>query len=351
MKQKQYGRLVCTAAALALLLTGCGKGNSGSSSGSMSGSMGASMGGASSGSGAQASQQQAWRTGLGIVIETQQKDRSGEIGTIAAAVVLDKDGKILQLALDEQEAKVATTGDGKVTMPDEYLSKREMGESYDKPLAAASSINKGWSQQADAFATYLVGMTGEQVKKLAVDRDGYATDPDLLSGCTIAVDGYRDAVAKACDAAKALGASQGDVLSVALTVQSAEGNTDAIDDKDGSAGVKATAMALTRDSDGRVTSAACDESEPALTVAADGGIHEPDAVRSKQEQGDEYGMRKASALGKEWYEHSEGFADYIKGKNAAQITGISADGSDADLAALCTIDITVLQKTALKALQ
>lgn len=347
MKQERYGRLVCAAAALALLLTGCGKSNSGSSGGSMSGS----MGGASSGSGAQAGQQQAWRTGLGIVIETQQKDRSGEIGTIAAAVVLDQDGKILQLALDEQEAKVSTTGDGKVTMPDEYLSKREMGESYDEPLAAASSIHKGWSQQADAFATYLLGMTGEQVKKLAVDRDGYATDPDLLSGCTIAVDGYRDAVAKACDAAQARGAAQGDVLSVALTVQSAAGNTDAIDDRDGSAGVEATAVALTKDSDGRVTSAVCDESEPALTIAADGGIHEPDTVRSKLEMGDEYGMRKASALGKEWYEHSEGFADYIKGKNAAQIAGISADGSDADLAALCTIDITVLQKTALKALQ
>lgn len=347
MRQKQYTRLLCTAAAAALLLAGCGKGSSGSSGSSMS----SPMGGSSSGSVAQSTQQQALRTGLGIVIETQQKDRSGEIGTVAAAVVLDRDGKILQLALDEQEANVTTSGAGEVTMPDEYLSKREMGESYDKPLAAASSIHKGWSQQADAFAAYLIGMTGEQVEKLAVDKDGYATDPDLLAGCTIAVDGYRDAVAKACAQAKALGAAEGDILSLGMTVMPAEENTGAIDDKDGSAGIDATVVALTRDADGRVTSAVCDMSEPALTVAADGGIHEPDTVRSKLEQGDEYGMRKASALGKEWYEHSEGFADYIKGKNAAQITGISADGSDADLAALCTIDVTVLQKTALKALQ
>lgn len=352
MRKKQYSRLACMTAALALLLAGCGKSGSGSSGGSSGGTMSGSMGGGvSPDSSLQSAQQQALRTGLGIVVETQQKDRSGEIGTIAAAVVLDKDGKILQLALDEQEAKISTDGTGAVTMPEEYLSKREMGESYDKPLAAASSIQKGWSEQADAFAAYLVGMTGEQVKKLDVDRDGYATDPDLLTGCTIAVGGYRDAVAKACDYAEALGAAQGDTLSVAMTVMTGEKNADAIDDKDGAAGVDVTVVALTKDGEGRVTSAVCDEIEPSMTVVADGDMHEPDTVKSKRELGDEYGMRKASALGKEWYEHGEGFAGYIKGKNAAQITGIQTDGSNADLVALCTIDVTDLQKTALKALQ
>ena len=62
----------------------------------------------------------------------------------------------------------------------------------------------------------------------------------------------------------------------------------------------------------------------------------------------ESAMRGASALGKEWYEHSEGFCDALKGKTRTEIAGLS--GGDADLKALCTIDITDLQKAALDAL-
>ena len=110
-------------------------------------------------------------------------------------------------------------------------------------------------------------------------------------------------------------------------------------------------MALTTDSDGRVTSAIGDMAEPALTVMSDGNVMAPDAVKTKLEQGDSYGMRGASSLGKEWYEHSEGFCSYLKGKTAAEIAKLPADGSDADLAALCTIDVTDLQKAAAKALE
>lgn len=339
MRQKKYGRIGCAAAALALLLAACG--SSSSSGSSMSGS-------SSAGSTPQENQYAAWRTGLGIVTQTDLDDRAGKINTAAAAVVLDQDGKIVQIALDELQASITTDGTGAVTMPEEYSTKRELGDAY--PLAAVSSIDKGWGEQADAFATYLIGMTGEQVSKLETDQNGYATDADLMSSCTISVERYRDAVAKACAAAEALGAAQGDTLALGIVAENAEENADAIDDKDGSAGVDITIAAVTRDSEGRVTSAVCDMTEPALTVVADGGLHEPDTVQSKLEKGDNYGMRQASGLGKEWYEHSEGFVSYIKGMNAAQITGISADGSDADLAALCTIRITGFQKAVLKAL-
>ena len=70
----------------------------------------------------------------------------------------------------------------------------------------------------------------------------------------------------------------------------------------------------------------------------------------KNELGDRYGMRSASALGKEWYEHSAGWCGYLKGKNAVEIGKLSADGTDADLKALCTISVTDLQKATLKAM-
>ena len=65
---------------------------------------------------------------------------------------------------------------------------------------------------------------------------------------------------------------------------------------------------------------------------------------NKLELGDGYGMRGASALGKEWYEHSAGYCSYLKGKTEAEAASIPADGSDPDLAALCTISIDALQK-------
>ena len=125
----------------------------------------------------------------------------------------------------------------------------------------------------------------------------------------------------------------------------------ATEDKDAAAKVDINAVAITMDKAGRVTGAVWDEAEPQLTVGTDGMVDAPDEVLSKLELGDDYGMRDASALGKEWYEHSEGFCDYLKGKTAEQIEAIPTDGSAADLKSLCTIGIEDVQKALLKALE
>ncbi len=333
----------CMAAAAALLLTACAK-RPDSSSGSSSGTMGSSNVTSTS-----QSTSGAWRTGLGILTETTDQDRTGKINTIAAAVLLDGEGKLAHVQLDELEVNISADGNGAVTMPTDYRTKRQKGDDY--PLAAASSLKKGWDEQADAFADYLTGMTPEQAAKLETDPDGRAKDADLLSGCTIAVDRYRDAVAKACENAEALGAAKGDELALGVEASNGSSSLTATDDRDVNAQLDITVVALTKDSDGRVTSAVGDMTEPALTVSADGGVSAPDEVRSKREQGDEYGMRQASSLGKEWYEHSEGFCSYLKGKTAQEINAIPDDGSDADLAALCTISVDDLQKAAGKALE
>ena len=69
------------------------------------------------------------------------------------------------------------------------------------------------------------------------------------------------------------------------------------------------------DENARVTSAIGDMTEPELTVSADGTVSAPrEPVYTKNELGDRYGMRSASALGKEWYEHSAGWCGYLKAK-------------------------------------
>ena len=311
--------------AAALLLTACGKSNSGSGSMSSSGM---------SSSTASTAQNGAWKTGLGVLTETTDDHRTGKINLVAAAVLLDGEGKIIDVTFDELESTISADGSGVLSMPTDYRTKRQKGDDY--PLAAASSLKKGWAEQADDFADYLTGMTPEQASMLETDKDGKAVDADLLSGCTIRVDQYRDAVAKACANAAALGAAKGDRVSLGVEAENASSDITATDDKDVNAEVDLTVVALTLEAEGRGTSAIGEMAEPALTIAADGGVTAPDTVRSKLELGDSYGMRNASSLGKEWYEHSEGYCSYLKGKTEKEVADIPADGSDADLAALCT---------------
>lgn len=336
---KKIPRMIlgCTLAA-ALALTACSRSDPGSS-----GSMSTNMGGSSS----QAGQNAAYRTGLGILTEASDQERAGKIDTIAAAVLLDAEGRVADVMLDEVEISVTGDSTGKVTMTTDDRTKRQKGDDY--PLAAVSSLKKGWAEQADAFGNYLTGKTPDEVKKLATDDDGKPKDADLLSTCTIAVDGYRDAVVRACENAKAVGSARGDRAVLGVSVRNDTKELTADDDHDVTAQVDITVAALTLDADGRVTGAVADVAEPALTVGADGTVSAPEMVKTKVELGDSYGMRGASSLDKEWYEHSEGWCDYLKGKTRTEIAGIPDDGSDADLAALCTISVTELQKAALAA--
>ena len=222
---KKIPRMIlgCTLAA-ALALTACSRSDPGSS-----GSMSTNMGGSSSQTG-QAGQNAAYRTGLGILTEASDQERAGKIDTIAAAVLLDAEGRVADVMLDEVEISVTGDSTGKVTMPTDDRTKRQKGDDY--PLAAVSSLKKGWAEQADAFGNYLTGKTPDEVKKLATDDDGKPKDADLLSTCTIAVDGYRDAVVRACENAKAVGSARGDRAVLGVSVRNDTKELTADDDHD-----------------------------------------------------------------------------------------------------------------------
>ncbi|HPV84764.1 MAG TPA: hypothetical protein PL127_00890, partial [Sedimentibacter sp.] len=51
----------------------------------------------------------------------------------------------------------------------------------------ASAIGKEWYEQADAFADYVVGKTVEEIKGIAVDESGHATEEDLVSSVTVGI--------------------------------------------------------------------------------------------------------------------------------------------------------------------
>lgn len=184
--------LGCVLAA-ALALNGCGADSSGSS--------GASEPAGSSSSLAE-TQNSGQRTGLGILTDTTAQGRTGKVHTVTAAVVLDREGRLEKVVLDELEVPVTAKDADTLTLPEDHRTKRQKGEEY--PLAEVSSIGQGWTRQADAFGQYLTGKTAGEVRNLATDEEGRSTDPDLLTGCTIAVDRYRDAVLLACENAEPL---------------------------------------------------------------------------------------------------------------------------------------------------
>lgn len=197
---KQIRRLAALAAS-ALLLAGCsGPSSMSSSSGPSSGSMGGTAGSAGSAGSASA---EGWKAGLAVVSESEAGDAGGEVSTIAAAVLLDGEGRILHAVVDELEAQV-TADEAGVALPGDLRTKRQKGDE-DYPLSAVSGIGKSWADQADALAKHLEGMTASEVAALKTDDEGRAADPDLLAGCTIRIDGYRDAIAKACREAKPIG--------------------------------------------------------------------------------------------------------------------------------------------------
>ena len=184
------------ALAAALALTACGA-NAGSGTGSSSMGMSESTGTAQS---SQNGGNAAWRTGLGVLTEASASGDTSKVNTITAVVVLDGEGKVADVSLDEMGLSLSADSSGGITLPSDLRTKRQKGSSY--PLAAVSSLEKGWAEQADAFGRWLTGKTPDEVRDIKTDEDGRPADADLLSGCTIAVDGYRDAILRACENAK-----------------------------------------------------------------------------------------------------------------------------------------------------
>ncbi len=127
-------------------------------------------------------------------------------------------------------------------------------------------------------------------------------------------------------------------------VTSIEKSADA-GEKDGLAQADSVIVAVTVDAAGKIVDCVIDTAQTKANFGADGKVITPlDTVFStKNELGDEYGMGKASSIGKDWYAQAAVLADYVVGKTVAEVKGIAVDAeqhaTDADLKASVTIKI------------
>lgn len=297
------------------------------------------------------------KTGLAVTTSigkskdaTADAEGLAQVDSTIVAVLVGEDGKILDCAIDAAQTKINFTTEGKITtdLATELKSKQELGTDYG--MGQISSIGKEWSEQADAFANYVVGKTLEEVKGIAV-TEGLATDADLSSSVTIHVTDFISGVEKAINNAKALGANADDKLGLGVTTTIAK-STDA-GETDGIAQAYSNYSVVTTDKDGKITSSIIDASESNVTFSATGAITSDLAVASqtKQELGANYGLAGISSIGKEWFEQVDALSAYVVGKTADEVKGIAVTegvASDADLASSVTIKIgdyiTVIDK-------
>ncbi len=312
-----------------------------------------------------------YKLGMGIVVsldsskdKTEDKDATAQADATVATVVMDKDGKIVAADLDCAQTKV-TVKDGKIVDKDkvDVRTKKEKKDEYNMlKYSAEGTCIAEWYEQAAAFAKYCVGKTASEVANIATAdtrNDGYMrpTDADLAAGCTMDVTDFIAAFKAACEDAQAKTFKAAEGFKLGLDVETkVDGSTDA-GEKNATAQLYSTFGAIVVDKDGKTVAALVDEIQPKVEVDNAGKIVAKNYVNTKRNLKEDYNMLKYSPEGTciaEWYVQAADLTDYIaeKAMTADQIKAIATadtrkDGymrpTDADLAAVCTMQISGYQ--------
>lgn len=300
-------------------------------------------------------------TGLGIVTSigsskdaTAEADGTAQVDSTIAVVSYDASGKITKCNLDVAQTKVGFSAAGAITADKgaAIKSKQELGADYG--MTRASGIGKEWYEQANAFAAWTVGKTLDQVKGLTVKQvdDNHPAVPDipeLTSTVTITVGDYIKAIEKAMTSTPS--AFSGSGYTTGLGVETKIGSSkDATAEADGVGQVDSAIAAVTLDKNGKIVACIIDAAQTKVSFSAAGVVtaDKGAAVKSKMELGADYGMAKASGIGKEWNEQIVAFAKWTIGKTPAEVSGLQVKQVDdnhpavpdvADLTSTVTISV------------
>ena len=304
-----------------------------------------------------------YKLGMGVVVNTDSsKTGNAQIDATVAAVVTDKDGKIVSCRIDVAQNKMNVT-DGAVETDLEFKTKMELGDDYNMAKYGTPNVEGGtvkeWYVQTKAFEEYVVGKTAAEVEAIElqeVNAHQIAVDETLLSaGCTMQITDFMAAVVKACND------EQGTTFKTAETFTLGVAANTTVD---------SATKAATADGDGTVamyTDFACavvinntvaaslnDAIQPKITINVAGEIVEAAFKGTKRELKEDYNMAAYGTPNveggtvKEWYIQSAAFSAHVVGMTADQIKGmetkevnahlISTD--EALLSAGCTMQIT-----------
>ncbi len=280
---------------------------------------------------------------------------AGEVVINAAAVLLDKDGKIVDCVIDTADNTVNYTAEGKAVAAGEFKTKYEKGKDYG--MVAYGGAKLEWYEQIDAFTKLIAGKTIDEVKALVAEGDK-GTDEVINAGCTITIADYVKAVEKAVANASESGATADATLKLGV-VTSVEG-TDATEENKGAQVVDTTVVAAAVDADGKVIVADTDAISVGFNFDTKGvtTLNTASEIKTKKEKGADYGMAKyGSDLNgdgevKEWNEQAAAFNAACAGKTADEVAALAIEsgyGAESLQNAGCTIHVSDMVKAAVKA--
>ena len=117
------------------------------------------------------------------------------------------------------------------------------------------------------------------------------------------------------------------------------------DDDDGRAEAAVTTCALLLDQEGKILSVTFDCVEAAASYNTSGNVTWPGTYKSKKELGYDYGLKKYSSIGKEWFEQVNALEDYCTGKTVSDVSSMQLKEENgkqeipaaAELTSSCTI--------------
>ena len=291
------------------------------------------------------------KTGLAVVTSagsskeaTEEKDGTAQVDSTAVAVLVDDKGVIRNIVIDVVQTMFNFSATGEITtdLSKTFDSKKELKEAYD--MKKTSPIGKEWYEQAEALEKYVTGKTIDEIKSISLE-EGYPTDEDLTSSVTINIASIISAIEKAVKNAKDLGAKEGDKLGLGIVSGAGSSTKNATAEADGVVQAYSHYGAVSFDKNGKITSSIIDASQTNVSFNTEGKITSNlnDNFQTKLERGYDYNMKQASGIGKEWFEQSEAFCKYIKGKTVADVKGIALeDGypAEEDLLSSVTMHIT-----------
>ena len=290
-----------------------------------------------------------YKLGMGVDLSTDSsKENNAQVDATVAAVVTDKDGKIVACRLDVAQSKMDVTG-GAVDAAKTFQTKMELGDDYG--MVAYGNAIAEWYDQAKAFESYVVGKTAAEVEGIetVLNETGHnvATDEALLAGCTMDITAFKAAVVKACNDEKGTTFTGKDFTLGVAAITAADESTAATDSDDAEVKMYTEYAAAVVGKDGKILAALTDATQPKITADKNGQITGADFKGTKRELGADYGMVAYGSAIAEWDAQAKAFADYTVGKTAAEVAGIETVESnghnvttDETLYASCTMDIS-----------
>ena len=232
---------------------------------------------------------------------------------------------VYQVPLSKESCAIDTSKD--FATETNVLTKRDRHDGY--AMKPASPIGKEWWEQAAVLESYVEGN---------IDEETYT------AGCTMLTDTLVAAVNEAKVNAKGAVTVNSGNYTIAL------GHHIAFDGEEVLTQVNITVIGLLLDSNSKIVTSYLDEIQIPLTFTA--GEANPytitptnaygspttqynykgQTIASKKELGDDYDMKKASPIGKEWWEQAAALEDYLVGKTVTEL-----DAYSEDLTAGCTM--------------